>query len=234
MNELSNQFTGILIKAKLTVQAQSSDRLTAKVSNSQYARIHKELPNGWDSPISDQALELRSLPMSEKPFQIQLKHGVIRDVIVDRDVPTWEVNILKSIISQLQVDSQGENAIESNKIQAPTDDEPYGSFNSMEDSVGGKCLVLYDMTPLPEEVLHMNPQLAPMPHLKDDGQLIDITKTKNFDKCDQRMNYHFGISGRNDWEPGSNDNGDFLSVRGVDTSEIFRTALTSVPSSLYK
>ncbi|XP_076239410.1 vitellogenin [Calliopsis andreniformis] len=211
LDKISDQYTGILLKALLSVQVKDANTLGAKVWKGQYARIHKQLPSGWNSEISDQMLELRDLPISEKPFEIKIKHGVIRDLIVDRDVPTWEVNILKSIVSQLQVDTQGENAIKSSSIQVPNDDEPYGMFKAMEDSVGGKCEVFYDITPLPEYLLQSKPELVPMPELKGEGHHIDIMKTKNFSRCEQRIDYHFGISGHNNWEPGTNENGKFLS-----------------------
>nr|ACU00433.1 vitellogenin [Bombus hypocrita] len=211
LNELSDQHTGILMKALLTIQVKDPQMLTAKVSQSQYARVLKSLPEGWDTEISDQMLELRDMPLSGKPFNIKLKHGVIRDIIVDRTIPTWEVNILKSIVSQLQVDSLGENAIRTSETQIPTDEYPYGMFRAMEDSVGGKCEVLYDIMPLPEPNLYVQPELVPVPDLKREGHYIDIRKSKNFNKCDQRMNYQFGITGNKYWEAGSNKNGKFFS-----------------------
>ncbi|XP_071865217.1 vitellogenin [Bombus fervidus] len=211
LNELSDLHTGILIKALLTIQVKDPQMLTAKVSQSQYARVFKSLPEGWDTEISDQLLELRDLPLSGKPFCIKLKHGVIRDILVDRTVPTWEVNILKSIVSQLQIDSLGENAIRTDETQIPTDQEPYGLFRVMEDSVGGQCEVLYDITPLPEHVTYIYPELLPIPKLKGDGQYIDIRKSKNYNKCDRRMNYQFGITDNKYWEAGSNKNGKFFS-----------------------
>lgn len=204
------------MKALLTVQVKDPQMLTAKVSHAQYARILKSLPEGWDTEISDQMLELRDMPFSGKPFGIKLKHGVIRDVIVDRTIPTWEVNILKSIVSQLQLDTLGENVIRTMEMQIPTDDEPYGMFRVMEDSVSGKCEVLYDITPLSEQVVQIQPELVPMPKLKGDGRHIDIRKSKNFDKCEQRMNYQFGITGNKQWEAGSNKNGKFFSVSSLD------------------
>ncbi|XP_076628457.1 vitellogenin [Colletes latitarsis] len=211
LEKLSDQAAGILLKAQLTIQVRDSDTLVAKVSNCQYARIHKSLPGSWHSEISDQMLDLRELPISGQPFLIKVGHGMVKDLIVGRDVPTWELNILKSIVSQLQVDTQGENVIKKRDIQIPTDEEPFGMFRAMEDTVTGKCEVLYDITPLSENMIDLQPELVPMPDLKGNGMHIDIMKTKNFSKCDQRMGYHFGISGQNDWEPGSNLNGEFLS-----------------------
>ncbi|XP_076174196.1 vitellogenin isoform X2 [Ptiloglossa arizonensis] len=211
LDTISEQYTGILLKALLTVQAKDENTLVADVSKCQYVHIHTDLPDGWDSEISDQGLEFRHLPLSGRPFQIKIKHGLIRDLIVDRDIPTWELNILKSIVSQLQVDSQGENAIRTKGMTMPNDEEPYGMFHAMEDSVGGKCEVLYDITPLPEHMVYLHPELVPKPELKGEGMFIDIMKTKNFTRCDQRVDYHFGITGSTNWEPGSNDNGNFLS-----------------------
>ncbi|XP_076296565.1 vitellogenin [Lasioglossum baleicum] len=211
LDKLSDRYTGVVVKALLTVQVKDANTLGAKLSRGQYANVHKDLPYGWDTPISDQSLELHDLPITGKPFEIKIKRGVIEDLIVDKKMPTWEVNLVKSVVSQLQVDTLGANAIAHKKnIQVPTDDEPYASFPVMEDSVGGKCEVLYDITPLPEYVIRMKPDLVPMPKLKGDGQHIDISKTKNFDRCEQRMGYHFGITGSNRWEPGSNSNGQFL------------------------
>ncbi|XP_043252525.1 vitellogenin-like [Colletes gigas] len=211
LEKLSDQAAGILLKAHLTIQVRDGNTLVAKVSNCQYARIHKSLPGSWHSEISDQMLDLRELPISGQPFLIKVGHGIIRDLIVDRDVPTWELNILKSIVSQLQVDTQGENAIKKRDIQEPTDEEPFGIFRAMEDTVTGKCEVHYDIMPLSEHMIDLQPELVPMPDLKGNGMHIDIMKTRNFSRCDQRMGYHFGISGQNDWEPGSNLNGEFLS-----------------------
>lgn len=120
--------------------------------------------------------------------------------------------MLKSIVGQLQVDTQGENAIKVNSVQVPTDDEPYASFKAMEDSVGGKCEVLYDIAPLSDYAIHKTPELVPMPTLKGDGRHMEIIKTKNFDNCDQRINYHFGMMTNSRWESGTNKNGKFFSV----------------------
>lgn len=202
--------TGILMKALLRIQVKDPQTLVARVTKGQYAHVHMSMPQGWDSHISDQMLELLDLPIRGTPFEIKLKHGVIRDMIVERDLPTWEVNILKSIVSQLQVDSQGENVIKTKEMQVPTDAEPYGSFKVMEDSVSGKCEVLYDTAPLSSHVLQMKPELVPKPALKGNGQHIEITKTKNFDRCDQRVSYHFGLADNPHWQ--GDNNGKLFSV----------------------
>ncbi|KAK2583797.1 hypothetical protein KPH14_009697 [Odynerus spinipes] len=210
LDTLSDQYTGIIMKAILKIQSNSPDTLRAKLMMPQYAQIHKELPEGWETDISDQMLEYNDLPMSPEPFVIMVKHGVVRDLIVNKNVPTWEVNIIKSIVSQLQADTQGENARRTRDIQIPQDKNPFAMFHVMEDSVGGKCEVLYDITPLPEYVLQDHPELVPKPELKGNGEHMYIMKTKNYDNCEQRVDYHFGISGNLKWNNHRRSNRNFM------------------------
>lgn len=207
-----DQYAGVLMKGTLRVQPKNSDTLLAKLTKTQYAQIHTKLPGGWDSDIPDNQMRLEEFPMTGKPFEIKLKHGVVRDLVVDKDVPTWEVNVLKSIASQLQVDTQGENRKKSKHNHGPEGEQPYATFKTMEDSVGGKCEVLYDIAPLPEKIYLGNRDLVPKPDLKGDQDFIEIVKTKNYTKCDQRMSFHYGIVGNIHSEPGRHDNGHFLSV----------------------
>ncbi|XP_019887836.2 uncharacterized protein LOC105281428 [Ooceraea biroi] len=202
LGELTKEYSGILIKGDLIVQAISSDTLQAVISKPRYARVHRPLLDGWDSWIPVETVEPRELPMSGKPFKIKLKHGLIRDLMVEKDTPTWEINLLKSIISQLQVDTQGENKIRSRSTQVPDDEQPYAMFRAMEDSVAGKCEVLYDIMPLPETTLHERPELVPLTTRGDDHYLI--TKTKNYTRCEQKMRYQFGIGGKMKWSHMSN------------------------------
>ncbi|XP_014605280.1 PREDICTED: vitellogenin-like [Polistes canadensis] len=200
LDTLGDQYAGILMKAVLEVQCVSADIFRFKLLNPQYAKIHKTLPNGWESHISDQMLEYEDLQLSNEPFVVKLKHKVFRELIVNENVPVWEVNIIKSIISQLQTDTQGENMKRNKGLQVPENENPFATFHSMEDSISGRCEVLYDIVPLDEHMIHDRPELLPNPEIRGKGELFYITKTKNYEKCDQRVDYHFGISGNANWE----------------------------------
>lgn len=174
--------------------------------------MNAAFPQGWQSEISEKQLSYHQLPLSNKPFEIKLKNGVVDDLIVSQGVPTWEVNILKGIASQLQADTQGKNLIKSRSNQLPKKNSVNAVYRTMEESVTGECEVLYDISPLPNYVLQSRPQLAPFANLRGEGQILDIVKTTNFSNCDQRIGYHFGLTGITDWEAGSNQMGDFLAV----------------------
>lgn len=208
LNKLKEQYTGVQLKAILIIQAKSPEMLLARLSNPQYAHIHKTLMNGPESEISDQQLEYRQIPMSGKPFEIKLKHGVIRDISVDRDVPTWELNILKAIVSRLQIDTQGENALDSSSNQIPANENSPVMFKAMEDSVGGRCEVLYDITPLSESAQE-RPDKVPFPQYGN-GQHYDVKKVKNYQKCQQRQVYHYGVN--DPWKRKHNEQNEIVSV----------------------
>jgi len=210
LDRLAKEYSGIFIRGRLTVQVISSDTLQAVVSETQYASMNIALLHIWDE-ITD--LEFQELSLSRKSFEIKLKNGVIQDVLVDQDVPTWEVNLLKSIVSQLQIDIQRENVIASTNTEMPNDDQSFGTFKIMEDSVGGKCEVLYNIT------ISSVPEFIPSswPLNMDNILTLAITKTKNYTRCEQQMAYHSGITGKMNWKPKSND--DLLSVSYILTDK---------------
>ncbi|XP_018399014.1 PREDICTED: vitellogenin-3-like [Cyphomyrmex costatus] len=190
LDKLKEQYTGVQIKAKLIIQVKSPEILQMKLSNPQYARLHTTLMDGPDTELPDNMLEYLEIPMSGKTFAATLKHGVIRNLLIDRNVPTWELNLLKSIMSQLQIDTQGENAIRVKSAQVPMDENSSVMFTAVEDSVGGKCEVLYEISPLTKDAYL---DKVPLPNLRGEENYYEVTKLKNYEKCMQRQIYHYGL-----------------------------------------
>uniref|UniRef100_T1IB40 Uncharacterized protein n=1 Tax=Rhodnius prolixus TaxID=13249 RepID=T1IB40_RHOPR len=215
MHQVANQFSGVLLKGKLTVQPKSDDTLTLQVHNFEQAEVHTNFSNGWSTYVKDHDVNYKPLPVSDKPFELKFKNGVVDEMYVDKTLPTWEVNVLKAIASQLQVDTQGENLKKSKTNHVPVESETVGVYKTIEDSVTGECETIYDISPLPQFVLQSRPELVPLPKLVAGGQVLDIVKTKNYSNCEQRMAYHFGLTGLTDWEPASNQMGTFLSRSSV-------------------
>nr|CAD7464551.1 unnamed protein product [Timema tahoe] len=76
LHQVSNQYAGILIRASLSLRLKSPNSLIAKISKPQYASIHTKLP-GWSAPIPDRETHWNQLPLSEKPWEIKLKDGLV-------------------------------------------------------------------------------------------------------------------------------------------------------------
>lgn len=176
MPELNNQWVGIVTKAHLYIRPQSENILIGKVSQPQYAEIHEQLAEGWNSELDEDRLAYRQWPLSEKPFEIHLKNGTIRSMSVDRTmtngkeffnilsftlplnnfhlsniIRTDEINQLKAIVSQFQVDVTAQNEIKCKHNQLPeTMHSNNAVYKTMEPTVTGKCETLYDISPLPE------------------------------------------------------------------------------------
>ncbi|GLV41990.1 hypothetical protein CBL_10149 [Carabus blaptoides fortunei] len=181
LHQVDNQYAGVVLKAQFIVRPKGDGVLYGRLQDTQYAQVHAKLPGGWKSQIPESQLAYRPVQMSNKPFEIIMKNGTVQELIVDKAIPNWEANIIKSVISQIQVDVQGENMIKSRYNQpAERDSNSYSAeFKTMEDTVTGKCETLYDIDELPEYILQSEPQLAPLPHLKADGEFIDVMKEGN-------------------------------------------------------
>lgn len=196
--DLKQQWVGMVTRARLHIRPQADNVLIGKLMKPEFAEVHQELNNGWDMDLSGQKLAYHQMPMSQKPFEVRLKNGAIRSLAVDRTMTNEQINMLKAIISPLQADTKAQNEIRCKHNQMPEEHGNNGVYKTMEPTVTGECETLYDISPLPEYLTQTHRDWVPMPQLKGNGEFIDIVKTKNFSNCDQRMGYHFGITGHSE------------------------------------
>lgn len=210
MPNLKNQWIGLFTKADLTIRPHSEDVLVATMSNGKHAEWHAQLPNDWNQYVSDSKLSYEPMQMNSKPFELRLKNGVVDKIAVDGSMSNVELNQLKAIVSQLQIDVRGENLIKNADYQLPTDGKTQAFYKVMEPTVTGHCETLYDITPLPEQLTQENDgqymsQFA-YEQLSKDDQLFEIVKTKNYSECEQYKGYHAGIHADN-WKVNTNQMG---------------------------
>lgn len=214
--DLKNQWVGVIGRGKLTIRPESNNALFGKLERVEYAQVHHELSGGWDEFIPENQLEFRPVQSSEKPFMVRLRNGAIHSIAVDKSMTNNDINQLKAAISQLQLDTRAQNVIKCKHNQFPEDgDNTQAVYKVMEPTVTGKCETLYDISPLPEYLIQSRPEWAPLPELQGKGMHYKIVKTKNYDNCEQRLGYHFGLSGANDWEANTNQMGDAVSKSAV-------------------
>ncbi|CAH1388803.1 unnamed protein product [Nezara viridula] len=210
LHQIANQFTGVLMQAKLTIQAKSDSTLSLQIIGAKYAEIHRNLSNGWDTYIPDESLDYMKLHLHSGAFELYLDDGIIKEMIVDQSIPTWELNVLKSIVSLLQVDVQAENVIKSRLNLIPNSDLSLGTYKTMEDSVNGVHETIYDISEIQQYALQSQHQLLPLPHSLGKGKVFEIVKNRNFSNSNQHVVYHSGLDGQTNWKPGSNQMGKFL------------------------
>ncbi|XP_066255190.1 vitellogenin-like [Euwallacea similis] len=193
LHEISDQYSGIFLKAKLHITAWSDTKLQAWLSDVQYAQIHTEMPDGWDSQLSESRLSYRPLEISNKHFNILTSGGMIKGLVVEQEMTNWEANLIKSIVSQLQLDLHGENVVQSPMNDLPTHDNLECLFKTMEETITGKTETSYEIHRLPEYWMLSQPWLAPQQQLKGHGQMYELIKTKNFTHSHEMPMYHFGL-----------------------------------------
>ncbi|CAG9759827.1 unnamed protein product [Ceutorhynchus assimilis] len=210
LHEAADQYSGVLLKAKLHIAVWSEDKLQGRISEPQYAQVHTNLPAGWRSEIPDSQLNYKQLSLSEKPFEIKFERGLITKLTVEKEVSNYESNIIKSIVSQFQLDVQGQSATRSPMNNLPNGERMDGVFKTMEETVTGKTETLYDIHPLPEYLLQSEPWLAPQDSFRGEGDVIEVIKTKNFTNAEERPSYHYGFGKIEEQEPTYNKLGQFL------------------------
>lgn len=211
LHEVAHQYSGIIYKSQLKIQPRSDGKLQAQILNVQYSQVHSYLENGWNSDIRDSEVSYKPLPVCSHPFQIEMKDGVIRDLIVSKEVSNWEVNIIKSIVSQFQLNTNGIDHLPSKITALPKEsDDDSAVFKTMEDTVTGKTETMYDIHRLPAYVLQNKPWMVRCHNLKGDGEVIEVVKHKNYSNSEELPLYHYGFGEMKDYRPGSNYMGYFF------------------------
>lgn len=211
LHEVANQYSGIIYKSHLKIQPRSDGKLQGQIYDVQFCQMHSHLGDGWNSEIRDSEVSYKPLSVSNHPFQIEMKDGVIRDLIVNKDIPNWEVNIIKSVVSQFQLNTNGVDHLPSKLTALPQEgDENAGVFKTMEDTVTGKVETMYDIHPLPAYVLQSKPWIARHLDLKGDGEVIEVVKHKNYSNSEELPLYHYGFGEMEGYEPGTNYMGYFF------------------------
>lgn len=178
----NNKEGGTAAQAHLTIQPQSDNLLIGKISNALYGNTNRPFP-GDGSDLIEILSEYDEWKLNRQQFKIHLEDGVIRALSVDPSLTTNEINQLKTIVSQLQVNTKAEeNLSSSNEVDRPAEGNNV-SYKVMEPTVFGNCETSYDISPLPNYLLQSNPALAPR---KGADELIQIEKTRNLRNCMER------------------------------------------------
>lgn len=101
-----------------------------------------------------------------------------------------QINQLKVIVSQFQVDTNAENKIEDENNVLPEEDSNNAFYKTMEPTWTGNCETHYDISPLPDYLTRDT-----VSELNGEEQFMQIVKTRNNNNCYERSGYFYNITG---------------------------------------
>ncbi|XP_059469237.1 vitellogenin-2-like isoform X2 [Neocloeon triangulifer] len=206
--QLKHQYAGMHFRGNLRIQNQHAAVVVMKLKNMTFTKIHANMGKGWWHPIPNTEEELsrfQELPDSGEPFIARFEQGKIVRLVVSSRMPTWEVNFIQSIISHLQqnLGEQSGSKFRASKSDLQADDS---MFNVMEDSIVGRCEVMYEFSPLAKTLVNRdNPQWFKI--CGKTREFVEVTKTWNYTNCEHLAQSNYGVPNIKNCVPGGNQCG---------------------------
>lgn len=193
--ESNSKFVGVISRAYMIIRPQSNNLLIGQITRAEYGKVNETLSEEWISNLDSRKLD--SWPLN-KPFKIHLENGVIRSLSVDNSLTNYEVNQLKVIVSQFQVDTNAQNQIQLSENQLPEKYHNTAFYKTMEPLVTGNCETVYEISAIPDYLLRAHPEWIPLPELKREGDFIQISKSRSHINCHETSGHLLDMAGRKD------------------------------------
>jgi len=202
---LDSQFAGLMIEGKIILQTLGTETYKLALKDVKYSKFNEKLTGSteyrnWRHLITPEGQQIPSEfeTILKTPIEFSMTNGVISEIKVSKTEPTWAINLKKSLISLIKIQTPtGEHDLTQNHIvrsNSITSLPPV--WKVMEEGIDGKCETLYDIAELPEYMLQ---ELAPglIEIEKCEGKKIfQILKTRNNDRCVERSAYKVGQPGK--------------------------------------
>lgn len=181
--------TGSAMKATFLVRVQAPGMLQAKLQDVQHTPIHQHIQK--HKPLPEE-LPYKPFKELEQAFEIQIEDGRVVKLQLPASLSLSNENLLKGLVSALQIDLTPRRS--NNKPYNFFDKQSYqGQFTKRETDVTGDCETLYTVSPVAAEWRRVLPAFA------DKEDPIEITKSRNYGKCDHRVAYHFDVPEGAEW-----------------------------------
>lgn len=206
-----NDPSGLYSRHHLTLRPYSDDVVIGQITQAEFVKGKPQRDNQDDSRSDNQDYadaddgSFNATPLS-KPFKINLRNGVIQSLGVHNSMTTFEVNQLRLIVNQFQVDRNGQNVNSRSENRLPQAGSNAAFYKTMESNEN--CETVYDISPIPDYLAKSHPDWIPMPEINEsNGEYIEIVKTKNSADCNGRRNVLSAAS-------------NYLSENGVSESDL--------------
>ena len=132
----------------------------------------------------------------ETPIKFSMVNGEISKVEVSSMEPQWSINMKKSLVSLMKVQtSTGEHDLSGNSVRAAGG--PLPSFwKVMEQGVDGKCENTYQLTELPEYMLEEVTYGIVDTEKCQGKKIFQVLKSRDVNRCVERTSYQVNQPGR--------------------------------------
>nr|AAB03336.1 vitellogenin [Lymantria dispar] len=175
--------SGNAFKANFIIRVTAQGLLQAKLEEPRRAQFHQKLDNKMQIPAD---LKYTNVVNLDQPFEISFDGGRILSLRLPEVLSVANENLLKGLISTLQVDLTNYRLV--NRSQDSYDkNSQQGLFSKFETDVTGDCETVYSVSPVNAE------WRREVPHFASDSAPIQITKSKNYNRCHQCIIYNFGV-----------------------------------------
>merc|ERR1711970_1251696 len=176
--EVDTTFSGMSITGQIIVQATSVNTFKLAIRDVRFSTFNEKLagvePLNWrsvDTPAAN-PLTASFKKHMESPVEFIVEKGIVSTVKISAVEPQWSVNFKKALLASL-------------KIQLPTEGIP-AFWSVMEEGIEGRCENTYQVSELPEYLIHEVEQGMTMPELCEGKKYFQVLKARDITKCTER------------------------------------------------
>jgi len=182
--ELDASFAGLTISGKVIVQATESNTFKLAMREVGFSTFNDKLmvleqPVNWRSVFTPETTPVTAAykQIMESPVEFMIVKGEVKVVKVASMEPHWSINFKKALVAGL-------------KIQLPVEQEVQQTippfFSIMEEGIEGKCENNYQISELPEYMVHEMEHQVIRPELCQGKKFFQVMKARDITKCTER------------------------------------------------
>ncbi|CAH0697613.1 unnamed protein product [Spodoptera exigua] len=174
---------GSAFRTKFLVRVIAPGHLIAKLSKPLYAQLEEEKISYTDIPSN---IKYQPIQITDEAFDIFVEGGRIKSLNVPKTLSIAHENLLKGLVSALQVDLSTNNYIDNfpNSYDKETNQ---GLFKKVETDVSGECETMYTVAPLSADWHRELPKF----NLEEDP--FEVIKENNYGSCKKYATFHYGV-----------------------------------------
>merc|ERR1712168_280852 len=203
--KLDAHYAGITIEGKVILQTLSTESYKLALKDVKYSKFNERLTgtteyNNWRHLITPEGQQIPSEfeTVLKSPIEFNMIEGNITEIRVSQNEPNWAINLKKSLISLIKIQTPtGQHDLTQNTIvRTKSIAHLPPVWTVMEEGIDGKCENVYDIAEVPEYMLkELAPGLINIERCEG-KKIFQILKTRNVDKCVERSMFQLAQNGK--------------------------------------